>query len=720
MKDFLARNKTALLVAVVAVIVRWIYVIQLSGNPGFSVPMVDEKWHWQWALDILNGPFLGQGAWFRAPLYPYFLAFLAFVTGHSILWTKLLQVVVCGGTAFFLFKLTEQLINRRAALIAGLIYAFYGTLLYYEAMFLIPVLFLFFVIWGMYRLIVFRDSPRIATWLLTGLVFGLAAISRPNILLVMPALAIWIWLAVDRGRPLLPRLRRPVLLATGVLIAIAPVTIRNLAVTGDFILISSQGGVNFYIGNNPVANGLSMRMPEVELSEDLSWRQFQPATDAAARRLAGKDLTQAEISSFWTDRAVDWMTDNPGDFAALVWRRFVYLLSGFENSDNSDIYYERGKSGLYALLLWDKVLAFPFGVLLPLALAGVYLRRRDFGKLLPVYLFMIVYTPTIILFLVTARHRLPLVPFLILLAAAGIVSLTELFSKKNVREVGIAGIIIILSLLLFNRTYYEEGGRNDFQIHFNAGIKAERTGDYAAAEKEYALADEYFPYSPSLLTNLGYARYVQGKVSAAEKDYRRALQIDPNFHRALNNLGLVVAQRGQLDSAKTLYLRALNSFDSLASGSNEMAQVYVNLADIYERQSLPDSAAAAFDSAMVSAPTWGEGFYRASAFFARRGSFARSDSLFSRAIHHASPNAIQCFNHGLSLIQRDYYEEALKWLFDAVKRDRQFSQAYYLIGAAMYRLGQPSDSVVKYLDQALQYNPGYQQAMELKKQVTGP
>jgi 4-amino-4-deoxy-L-arabinose transferase-like glycosyltransferase len=171
--SFWAKNKWPLLVALLAFLVRLIYLIELSSRPGFTAPIIDELWHWEWAQQIISGSFWGDEAFFRAPLYPYFLAMLAKLTGSSIFWTKFLQTLLCGGTAVLLFKLAEHLFNRPVAIIAGFFYAFYGTLVFYETMFLIPVLFLFLTVWAMYRLVVHCDSPSWRTWILTGLLLGL-------------------------------------------------------------------------------------------------------------------------------------------------------------------------------------------------------------------------------------------------------------------------------------------------------------------------------------------------------------------------------------------------------------------------------------------------------------------------------------------------------------------------------------------------------------------
>jgi len=717
-KDVLLKYKWPLIAAAAAVALRWIYLFELSALPGFDVPMVDEKWHWEWAGQIIGGPFWGDGAWFRAPLYPYFLAFLSFVTGGSIFFSKLLQLLLCGGTAFFIYRLGDVLVGHRAGLIAAFIYAVYGTLWYYEAMFLIPVLFLFFIVWGMYRLIAYTAATRWQTWLLTGLIFGLAAISRPNILLVMPVLMLWVLLAVGNGQPWRVRLRRPLLLLAGLAIAIAPVTARNIIVTGEPILISSQGGINLYLANNRIANGLSMKMPEVKLSTSLTWSQFQPATHAAAERETGRSLTEAEASSFWTGKALSFIAENPGTFMGLVWRKCVYLASGFENSDNSDIYFERGKSSLYSLVLWDKGLVFPFGLLFPLALAGIYLRRRDARKLLPLYLFIVAYIPTIVLFLVTARHRLPLVPFLMIIAAAGVVTLIECVRQRRMRDVIIAGAIVIVGLLLFNRTYYEEGGQNKFQIHFNSGIKAERLGDYIAAETEFAAADRFFPYSASLLTNLAHAQFQNGKIAEADRTYSRALAEDPRFHRALNNLGLLVESKGMVDSARILYQSAVANFDTEQSRPDELGQIYINLGGAWEQIGNLDSASSAFDSSMAKAPILGDTYFRSAAFFARIGDYVRSDNLYTLGRKHHSLSAADLFNWGLSNVQRRNFPRAIELLSAAIKQDSTLYQAYYLMGISWFESGEDMETVLQAVDRALYYNPGYAPAIEFRNQVT--
>jgi len=716
-KDWLDRYLWLIVVMLAAFVIRAVYLHQISLQPGFTVPIVDEKWHWEWAHNILNKSFWGEGAYFRAPLYPYLLAFLAWISGSSIFWAKLLQSLLPSVTAMFVFLLADRLFSRKVAVVAGLAYACYGTLVFYETMFLIPALFLMLVVWGVYRVVRYRDSNSVRTWLYTGLIFGLAAISRPNVLLVIPFFMIWKFLWTPRRLSFLSRWKPSAILLAGLLIAVLPVTIRNVLVTGEFIFVSSQGGINLHLGNNAYADGLTMIMPEVDLDESVSWREFGVVTKAAAEKEAGRSLSEAELSSFWTTKALKFITSNPGKFLSLLWRKSLYLISGFENSDNADIYYQRTKSWLFSILVWDAwgYFYFPFGLLLPLALVGVYLNRDRRKELTPVYIFLLAYVPTIILFLVTARHRLPLVPFLIILASAAVVKMPAVWWKHGFnRELKVTLAAFVILVLVCNRTYYELGSGSAFQIHFNNGIQYERLGQYDKAEAEYRQADESYPYSATLINNLAFSQYRLGQIDIAQKNYRRALALDPGYAPIYNNLGLLVGERGKYDSAIYLMHTALAKYDTAATMPSELARVWMNIADMWEAEGEPDSAAAAYHEAMTVAPEYGPAYKKAAAYFARYGGYHIMDSLFKIGRHYEDLNANDYFNWGLSYFQRRRFTDAISKCLMALKYDPEMYQAWYLIGRTYYEAGEPKDSVILYLDRCLKLDSTFQQALNLK------
>lgn len=719
MRDFLRNNRWPIIVAVAAVAVRVAYLLDWSRVPDFVIPMVDEKWHWLWANEIINESFWGESAYFRAPLYPYFLAFLSWITGGSILMSKILQVLLSGGTAWFIYRLAEKLFNQKAAILAGLIYAVYGVLVFYEGMFLIPILFLFFTVWGMYRIVEYRGSSSWKTWLLTGILFGLATISRPNILIVMPFLTLWLFFISDKKAAFLKRVSVPLYLIIGVILMILPVTVRNIVVVGEPILISSQGGINLYLGNNTEADGLTMLMPEVDLDESVSWQQFETVTKRAAQAEAGRSLSESELSSFWTGKAIDFIFEHPGQFMGLLWKKSAYLVSGFENSDNIDIYRQRRKSFLHKILVWAKPIYFPFGLLLPLTIVGIFVTRKDIKSLMPLYIFMLAYIPSIILFLVTARHRLPLIPFMIVIAAGGLVALWKSLRKQPPRDLIIIIALFLVPLFVLNRTFYEANPASEFQFYFNEGIKYEKLGDYRKAEEAYLLADMDYPYSLALLNNLGDIQRKIRKLDAAEQTLLRAIAIDTAYAPSYNNLGLVMRDMKNIDSAIALYRSAVFKHDRQSGEKSRLSQYYLNAAQAYETKHIGDTADFLYRAAIGTDTTYAVAYFSVASYYARLQDYEKSDSLFQIGAERGQPSAADLFNWGLSYLRRQEFRTAMDRMHETINADSTMFQAYHCIAVIYHENNMSADSVSRYLDLALKYNPNYGPSWELKRIISG-
>ncbi|HMO26337.1 MAG TPA: DUF2339 domain-containing protein, partial [Tepidisphaeraceae bacterium] len=93
-------------------------------------------------------------------------------------------------------------------------------------------------------------------------------------------------------------------LLLGLALTLVPVAARNYAVTGGFYLTTSQFGPNFYIGNNPAADGTYMALRPGRGAPEF---ERQDATELAERAL-GRALTPGEVSTYWSDQALAFIT----------------------------------------------------------------------------------------------------------------------------------------------------------------------------------------------------------------------------------------------------------------------------------------------------------------------------------------------------------------------------------------------------------------------------
>lgn len=212
---------------------------------------------------LLNGLLMdgGQGhaaPFYGQPLYPYVLALLHRLTGESLFGPIVLQFAALGlvvlGTAVLARRLFGGMIDGLAAAAALLVllqlepeHFKIARQLFNENLYMPLVIGSLVVVVSLAR----RDSaPRWWQALATGALLGLTAISRSQFLLFVPFALVLVWLAW-RKRGSLRAAAKTALLVIGLLLAIAPVTMRNWVVSGQFVPISSSGGASLLEFHRP-------------------------------------------------------------------------------------------------------------------------------------------------------------------------------------------------------------------------------------------------------------------------------------------------------------------------------------------------------------------------------------------------------------------------------------------------------------------------------------
>ncbi len=439
--EYRPRWKDALVVLAVALAFRVAYLLEASRFPDWNLFYMDQEYHLEWARALATGvwraPYdmLRHAPFFRAPLYPYFLAGLFKLVGANTTAVRAVQALIGSVSCSLVYAVGTRCFGRRAGLAAGIVAALYWVLAYFDGELLLPVFLVFFVLLGF--LLAFRaadrGSPLVAG--ASGLVLGLYSITRPNILIFMP-FAVW-WIAsvsLKRGRRAAAVMA--VAMAIGCLAPPAAVTVRNAIVGGDAAPVASQGGVNLYIGNNPESNGLEAVVPG---TRQTWWGGYEDAVGIAERDL-GRELRPTEVSSYWFGRAVSYVRGDPAGWLRLTLRKTLALVGDPEPPNNEP--YEARRDRYWTLrsvpLSFSTLLAL-FVVALPLSLLrwGKRLRpplgidddaRR---RLQLVLIFLVVYSLSVIAFFVTGRYRVPLVPFLAMGTGASLVGIWDLVVLKR-------------------------------------------------------------------------------------------------------------------------------------------------------------------------------------------------------------------------------------------------------------------------------------------------
>ncbi|MCP5066498.1 MAG: glycosyltransferase family 39 protein, partial [bacterium] len=255
---FLGRHRLVLEIAIVllvAIVVRLIYLNDLGSAPFYHYPIGDSKIYHERALDIAGGDLVGREAYFHSsPLYPYFMAAIYRIAGPSITAVRVVQILIGSLNCVLILLLTRGMTGKRRGppLVAGLMAAVYGTFVFFDAdLLMIPLVLCF----GCASVLLLARGAGALRLLTAGLLLGLAALGKPNVLLFAPVALLWIFTEFQRTiqwKRWLPA----ALFTAGVVVAVLPISIRNYIVSQDLVLVSSNAGVNLYIGNHEGTDGV--------------------------------------------------------------------------------------------------------------------------------------------------------------------------------------------------------------------------------------------------------------------------------------------------------------------------------------------------------------------------------------------------------------------------------------------------------------------------------
>jgi 4-amino-4-deoxy-L-arabinose transferase-like glycosyltransferase len=505
-------HTTAWLVFALALCVRWLYLWEVWDSSAVRFLSVDSRAYHDRALEILSGAWLGERIFYQDPLYPYFLAGLYGVFGPGSIWVLLAQGLLGAGAAALVYGLAAQLFERRTALVAAALAIFYKPFLYYDALVLKVTLSIFLITLALFWLVRAQARGRKREWLLGGLALGLACLTRGNYLVLIPVVLLWLWLA-DRG----DRTRLPAAagaLALGLVLVVFPVTIRNYAVGGDLVLITSQAGQNFFIGNHRGnASGIYKAPPFVTANP----RQEESCFQREALRRSRREMLPSELSRYWFGQALREIRLNPGHFASHTVRKARLFFNEYEVPDNQDYqFFEQHVSRLLALPLLD------YGLLLPLALCGAFFARRNRGAWL-LTLFFASYGSSVILFYNMSRYRIPVAPVVIVFSAVCLSELAGAARRRRLKTLAASAVFLALAYAVVHQPVM----RLDWSTqHYNLGL---HLAGEAARHVTLAEAREAAGDNSGATSEREQARRLRER---AKRELRLGLEIRPR-HQAL-------------------------------------------------------------------------------------------------------------------------------------------------------------------------------------------
>jgi len=338
---------------------------------------------------------------FRPPGYPYFLAALYSIFGAHPLPVKLVQAVLGVFTCLIIFLLGKRFANERTGLWAAGFFAVYPQFIRYPGGLYAETLFIVLLFLAILILFVFTEKPTYSRSILAGILMGFAALTREVAFLMLFPIAFWMFFFIKNSV-----IRKTYLIKLSTffiffILTICPWTLRNYFVFHEFVLFSTSGGFNFYIGNNPEATG--------EYDSDLDTKIKWPMSikDKSQEELLALEI---EASKSGYKQGMNFIINNPTKFLKLslkklflFWRPPYYNLKFPKNIKETPF-----------RIAW----LINYSILMLLAIPGIVMSIKMFGSKSYLFHFLLLSVTGLHMLVYTAtRYRLPLIPILMIFAA---------------------------------------------------------------------------------------------------------------------------------------------------------------------------------------------------------------------------------------------------------------------------------------------------------------
>jgi len=571
----------------VVFLLRLIVLLRLTRSPFLLPNSGDMHFYNEWAQRILHGQITEHHAFYGLPLYPYLLAILYALFGYSPFIPGFLQAILDGGTAVLLYKLAVKIFSSPAqagrpavdgpqgrgyrarlsvlepesrarnffkryrgeciGVLAALGWGFFLPEEAYSAI-LMPAAGLVFVFWFVvWQIVRRRDAPTLLATLMLGVLIGFTAMGIATILFLVPLLFValffkWNWTG-NRRSIWLAKGAAAALAFIGIGIGASPCWIHNYFIARDRVFLSAHSGVNFWIGNNPLATGYPRFPPGLHAGQ----KAMLEDSITTAEKAAGRSLKRSEVSAYWSEKARAYIKSNFGAWLKLLLVKAGNFWNAFQYDDLSIITILREQNVILPGL--------KFGLIAALAVPGFLLAFARFPLSRWVAAAVLLHMASLLTVFVTERYRVAAVPGLLLGASFGV---SELWQSCVTAKYSRAALylILLLAATLFVSIPQKDPGLWALDA-YNSGWQALQSNNLPLAEKKLNVAYAYAPENAEVNFALGNLRLAQANNPAAESYYFATLRLDSNHQGAYNNLGVLALEEKRWSRAAGFFAKAL-------------------------------------------------------------------------------------------------------------------------------------------------------------------
>jgi len=335
-------NIVCLAIFVTAALVRFAYFLQIYKVDIFNIAILDSEYYNILASKLaVSKSALPALFIYVHPLYIFFLSSIYSIFGVNISIVYIIQFIMGSFACVLIYLIATKVYNKTAAVIAAGISIFYLPFIFYEGQILSASLEAFILLIMVYFSILSyqqKEWPFYA--FMTGLCGGLFLLVRANGVVFAPLIG----MAIGFNRRLFrEKFKWVVLFFMGLAISVAVDIGYNYKATGRVFFLPPYGGQNFYIGNNPEADGFNQPLFLNYIQEPFSEPEYYRRE---VSKILGKEVSLTESSDYWFSQGIKFILQSPFKYASLLIRKTLLFINSYEICDNIHYYFIKNFSAL--------------------------------------------------------------------------------------------------------------------------------------------------------------------------------------------------------------------------------------------------------------------------------------------------------------------------------------------------------------------------------------
>lgn len=678
-----------------ALLVRMVYLAENFGVAFYNYRGIDAEQYHMMAVGFLDGTWPGGRVFVWPPLYPLLLGLLYKSIGQNITALRIVHAILGSISCVLVYSIARVIFSRRfVPIAAAIICCLCGTLVYFDSQLLSGSLDVLLGLLTIFLLLLASRHKQILWWVLAGLVIGLSAINRGAIMLFVPIILFWMYMAGRQEWSPVGKFEGPVFwkravaLLVPVCLIILPVVVHNVrydramvekkpqpvglkqfASTG-FLPIATNLGINLYLGNH-------WELREVNnINHPEHFIYFHRIMDEPGQKGIESAFGQ---SKYFVRQTLRDIVEGPGDFIRLMGLKVIQLFNGVEIGRNANLYAFRRYSRVLSLLLWKRIIAFPSGLIIPLGITGIFLSLGMWRKQFVLLGFLLVQCIFILCFFVTARYRLPVIPLLAIYGAFAVETFVCRVKRGEKSRVVSPAVLLVVLVLLCNS--------------FSPKV-----------ETEHGYSEH---------GNLGNDLFEQGRIDEAIFQYREALKLAPDYSEANVRLANALSKRGEIDEAVLYYERALEyasdcyeiRYSALVRQHRTACyEIHRHLADALGKRGRKDKAIEHYAESLRLNPEQPEVHYNLANILMDLGRLSEAVTHYSEAVA-LKPDYLEAgSNLAKALARQGKLGEAIERWEQLVHINPAESVLHSNLGTAYRSLGE-FDKAIVHWDQALDLEP---------------